>query len=127
MKVFDFGGKVDCSSLEELNSTLANRHENNINEFELYGDGQYPYLTILVNGQWACVHFFQSEDDCGHYASCDENLLNEDGYTTFYIGLPTAETEISNNLVIPFSLALTIAQDFFLFSKMSEKVKWFEL
>jgi hypothetical protein len=127
MKVFHFGGKTECSNLEDLNSILTNRHENNVNEFELYGDEKYPYLTVLVNDQWACVHYFESEDDCGHYAYCNENLLNEDDYTTFYIGSPTAETEISNNLVIPFSLAIEIAQDFFIHLKMSEKVKWFEL
>lgn len=127
MRLFDFGGETTCESLEELNSILENRHENDSNEFELYGQEQYPFMTILVSGKWACVHFFESEDDCGHYAYCDKNEIEDDEYITFYTGSPTFETEISNTLVIPFSLAQVVAQDFFLFSKMSEKIQWFKL
>ncbi len=127
MKVFHFGGETDCKSLEDLNNVLSNRYENDANEFELYGSGEYPFMTILVSCEWACVHYFESEDDCGRYAYCDEKLLDEDEYTDFYVGSATSKTEISNKLVIPFSLALIAVQDFFLYSKMSEKIKWFEL
>jgi len=130
MKVFHFDGETECKSLGELNDVLNSKH-NNCNEFELRVDDEYPYMTILVNDKWACVHFFQDEEDCGHYASyifTNENILNEDDYTTFYMGSSlTSETEISNKLVIPFRLALIAAQDFFLNEKMSEKLEWFEL
>lgn len=43
------------------------------------------------------------------------------------MGSPTTETEISNQLVVPFSQAFVAAQDYFLYLKMSEKLKWFEL
>ncbi|HEX7715344.1 MAG TPA: Imm1 family immunity protein [Bacillota bacterium] len=125
MKVVYFDAETDCESIEALNRILASRDENGFNEFELYGSEKCPYLSILVNDNLACVHFFEFEDDCGHYAYCDKELLVEDGYTTFYIG--STETEISNDLVIPFSLVQVAAQDFFLTSKMSEKLKWFEL
>ncbi|MGD9155142.1 MAG: hypothetical protein PVG90_06545 [Bacillota bacterium] len=127
MKVFHFGGELECESLKDLNCLLTSRYENDANEFELYGSEKYPFMTILVSNEWACVHFFESEDDCGRYAYCDEKAIKDDGYTTFYMGSPTSMTEISNKLVIPFSLALAIAQDFFLFLKISEKTKWFEL
>jgi hypothetical protein len=127
MKVYHFDDVTDCESLEALNNTLMIRHENGSNEFELHGSGEYPFMTIIVKNELACVHFFENEDDCGHYAYCDEKLLEEDGYTTFYIGSATSETEVSNELVIPFSLALMAAQDFFLFLKMTENLKWFEL
>lgn len=125
MKVFCLGAETDCESLEALNRILAIRNEKNCNEFEVYGSEKYPYLAILVNDNLACVHFFESEDNCGYYAYCDEKWLAENGYTIFYIN--ATKTEISNDLVIPFSLAQVVAHDFFLTSKMSEKMKWFEL
>ncbi len=127
MKVFHFGGETDCTNIEELNSVLANKHENNSNEFELRGNEEYPFMTILVKGEWACVHFFENEDDCGHYAYSDKKVLDEDGYTTFYMGSATSETEISNQLVIPFSTAINVAKEFFTTSEMSKCVEWFEL
>lgn len=127
MKVFHFGGETDCKDIEALVSILTSRHENGSNEFQIYSSEGYPYITILVSGKWACVHFFENEDDCGHYAYCDNNLLDENGYTDFYIGSPTAKVEISNKLVIPISLALVAAEEFFLLLKMSDKMKWFEL
>ncbi len=125
MKVFYFGRETDCDSLKRLNCILMSRDENKLNQFELYGSERYPHLAILVHDNLACVHFFVSEDDCGHYAYCDENLLDENDSTTFSIG--STKTQISNHLVIPFSLAQAVAGDFFLSLKMSEKVKWFEL
>jgi len=127
MQVFDFGGKTECKTVEELNLVLANRYGNDANELELYGDQRFPFITILIRGQNACVHYFESEADCGHYAYVDNNELPNDGYTTFYLGSITSETEVSNDLVIPFSLAQTIAHDFFLHLARSEKAKWFEL
>ena len=127
MRVFHFGGETECLNLEALNDVLMKRHENDSNEFELYGDENYPFMTVLVCEDLACVHYFRDEDDCGHYAYCDENKLDEDGYTIFYMGSATSETEISNKLVIPFSLALVAAQEFYLSRKMSEKLNWFEV
>jgi hypothetical protein len=131
MEVYHFGGKTDCNNIEELISVLKCRHGNDRNEFELYINSteKYPFMTVLAVNELACVHYFRDEADCGNYAYSDEDSLgiDEDGYTTFYSGLPTSETEVSNKLVIPFSLALVAAQDFFLYQKMSEKLNWFEL
>ncbi len=92
MRVFDFGGETECKTIEELNELLNKRYENNSNELELYGSENYPFMTILVVDKWACIHFFKDEDDCGHYAFCDENTLDKDGYTIFYTGSATVET-----------------------------------
>lgn len=127
MRVVHCGGTIHCNSLEDLQAVLLHRSENNANDFELYGNNDYPYLTILVHDPWACVHFFASAVDCGRYAYSVEKQLNEDEYTSFWIGSSTEVTEISNHLVIPFSSALVIAQDFFRRLNRSEIVNWFEL
>lgn len=76
MKVFHFGGQTDCENLEELSNILSSRYQNNSNEFELRGSGEYPFMTILVKDELACVHFFENEDDCGHYAYTNEAVLD---------------------------------------------------
>jgi len=106
MEVYHFGGKTDCNNIEELIHVLKCRYENDRNEFELYINSfeKFPLLTILVVNELACVHYFEDEEDCGSYVYCDKDSLglDEDAYTTFYSGLPTSETEVSNQLVIHF-------------------------
>ncbi|MCP4110788.1 MAG: hypothetical protein GY749_35550, partial [Desulfobacteraceae bacterium] len=127
MKTYHFGGSVKCSSFEELSNVLKIRYENNSNEYEFYGEEKFPFMTMLVKDELACIHVFQSEDDCGHYAYCKDDVLDEEGFTVFYMGSPTAETEVSNKLVIPFSLAIEIVRDFFKNFEMSKSAEWFEL
>jgi hypothetical protein len=127
MVVFHFGGKVECNSFDELVRVLLIRFENNSNEYEIYGSEKLPFMTILVKGELACVHIFRSNDDCGSYAYWNGSELDKEGVTVFYMGTPTSETEISNRLVIPFSLAIDVARDFFENLEMSKLVEWFEL
>lgn len=127
MVVFHFGGKVECNSFDELMRVLLIRFENNSNEYELYGSGKFPFMTMLVKDELACVHIFRSNEDCGSYAYLNGSGLDQEEVTVFYMGSPTAETEISNRLVIPFSLAVDVARDFFENLEMSTLVEWFEL
>lgn len=118
---------MECNSFEELMRILQIRYENDSNEFELYSDGPYPFMTILAKNELACVHIFQSDEDPGHYARCDDHVPDREGITVFNSGSPTAQTEVSNELVIPFGLALEVAKDFFENREMSGSVEWFEL
>ena len=127
MDVYHFGGKVKCDSFDELKHVLQIKYENNSNEFELYAEDKYPFLTLLVKDRLACIHVFQSDEDCGHYAYCIDDKLAPEGITLFNMGSPTAETEISNKMVIPLSVAIEVVRDFFEKLEMSSSVEWFEL
>ena len=126
MIVHDFNGKTKCNNLIELQEVLKHRSIKNSNEFELRSELEYPFLIVLIKEEFACVHYFMDENDCGHYAYVDNNGINEE-YIVFNIGSENFETEISKNLVIPVEQAYTAAIDFFNTCKMSEKMKWFEL
>ena len=126
MIVDSFNGKEECKNKSELLNALKQRSNCNSNDFELRTEQEYPYLSVLVKGDLACVHFFENEEDCGHYAYTKDNDLNED-YIVFNMGSPDFETEISGDLVIPVEQAYIIAEDFFEKQEMSNKVNWFEL
>ena len=126
MIVYDFSGKTECSNLIELQKILKHRSHNNSNEFELRTESEYPFLTILIKEEFACVHYFKDENDCGHYAYVDNNGIKEE-YIVFNMGSKNSETEISKDLVIPVEQAYIAAIDFFNTCEMSNKMKWFEL
>lgn len=126
MIVYEFNGKKECNNLIELQEVLKHRSKGNSNEFELRTELEYPFLTILIKEELACVHYFKDENDCGHYAYTDNNGLEEE-YVVFNIGSENAETEISKDLVIPVERAYIAAIDFFKTCEMSKKMKWFDL
>ena len=111
MIVYEFNGKKECNNLIELQEVLKHRSKGNSNEFELRTELEYPFLTILIKEELACVHYFKDENDCGHYAYTDNNGLEEE-YVIFNIGSENEETEISKDLVIPVEQAYIAAIDF---------------
>ena len=125
MIVYSFNGKKECKNKSELLDALKQRSEGNSNDFELRTEQEYPFLSILVKGDLACVHFFENESDCGHYAYTNDNELKED-FIVFNMGSEEFETEISKDLVIPVEQAYIIAEDFYEKKEMSNKVNWFE-
>lgn len=127
MLVYEFGGKSQCDGISKLQEILKHRSKNDSNEFELRTDSQYPFLTVLVKKEFACVHFFEDESDCGYYAYLDNHENIREEYIVFNMGSEDSETEISRDLIIPLKQAYIVAEDFFLTNKMSPQVKWFEL
>lgn len=126
MIIYEFDGKTECHNLNELQEVLKHRSKNNSNEFELRPDLEYPFLTILVKDEYACVHYFKDENDCGHYACVGDNGL-EDEYIIFNMGSEDFKTEISKDLVIPIEQAYIVALDFFYTNEMSTMMQWVEL
>ena len=125
MIISDFYLEVNCDSIDKLDKILQKRYKNCSNEFSLETEEGFPKLCILVNGIYACVHYFRDEEDCGLYAYTDDKItLNN---IVFHIGNENDETEISENMIISNDLAIELARCFFKNQSMSEKVKWFEL
>lgn len=127
MTVYEFGGKKECNSITELKEVLLHRTKNGSNEFELRTNTEYPFLTILVKNDLACVHYFENEEDCGYYAYVDDEESTNEEYVIFNTGSEEAETEVSKDLVISVSYAYDAAIEFYKTNKRSIKMKWFEL
>ena len=126
MIIYEFTGKTECHNSNELREVLKHRSKNNSNEFELRLDLEYPFLTILVKDEYACVHYFKDANDCGHFAYIGDNGL-EDEYVIFNMGSEDFQTEISKDLVIPIEQAYIAALDFFYTNEMSKMMQWLEL
>ena len=127
MKVYDFYGEYNCKSEDELLKALKVRSKNSSNEFELRNDAEYPFMTILIKEDYACVHYFKDEQDVGRYAFSRDSVQIEDEYITFNMGSEDMETEVSNKMVISVEKAYTVAKDFFNTSQMSSDVEWYQL
>lgn len=126
MLVTDFYEEKNCNTSIELIEALKTRSKTQSNEFELRTDSDYPYMTILIKNEYACVHFFDETNECGYYAYSENNDFKDD-FIIFNIGSETSETEISKDLVISVEQAYEIAIEFLKSLKRSNTVKWFEL
>ena len=62
MIVYEFNGKKECNNLIELQEVLKHRSKGNSNEFELRTELEYPFLTILIKEELACVHLVLCQD-----------------------------------------------------------------
>ncbi len=126
MTVYYFGGKKDVNTAEDLNSVLNIRTDNNTNEFLLSGSFKYPYLSILINGNYATAIYVSDETD-GILQSIGGKLgLNMDKTTTFFTGTKEQEICVWNEYVLSVEKAKDIAIEFFLKHELPTCVKWSE-
>ncbi len=65
LEIFDFEGRQDASSAEQLHRALCRRCDGG-NHFEIAAFGRpYPMLDLMVSGDLAVVHYFAAEDNAG--------------------------------------------------------------
>ena len=127
MKIEHFGGFVECNGIEEFESILNMRYGKGVNEFWVCGKDRYPCLSVMVNGEYAYVHFFPEHKHPGFHSVSINTRLPEGKTSVFYTGTIYEEIQISNDAVIPFSFAVTAAKEFFNTLKMPKCIEWFEL
>ena len=129
MKIEDFNNVHDITSLDELEGVLKTRYENGINQFSLYEDNiKYPWVALMVNGDLAALHYFPHEGHPGFIPLGKNVGLEPGGFTTFYLSNPHREKLwIPNYSVIPYSVALTAAKEFFSSRQLPQSIEWFEL
>lgn len=125
MKIRHFGGVEFAACENELTEILTQRYGNDVNEFWITEDDQdNPCLAILVNKELANITYFPDEYSPGAQSVGCCCGLELNGYTVFYTNTPEEEIEISNNLIIPFDLALKAAAEFFHNQKMPRCIDW---
>ena len=126
MTVYHFCGQKDVNTVEDLNSVLNIRTENDANEFLLSGSFKYPYLSILINGDYATA-IYVSDKTGGILQSVGDGLsLNMDKTTTFFTGTKEQEICVWNEYVLSVEKAKAIAIEFFLKYELPTCVKWSE-
>jgi hypothetical protein len=126
MTVVDVEGAHEATNLDTLETCLWKRQGGECNSFWLsQGPETYPRLSLLVTGKLATLHYLPEQDDAG-YASVGRMEALEPGKTiTFAMSNNRADDVIIlNDAVLPFSLALEAAKQFFLSQNLPRAVEW---
>lgn len=130
-----FSGKDICSTEDEARAVLG-KTVNGVNEFIIYQDtdSTYPYISVLVNGEYAYLWFTPEEDHPGFQAYSAGVELDPDESTIFYVNTPTEEMEIPNEYVSSKETVLQAVLEFMgctkwpaSFEELPACVQWEEL
>jgi len=114
-------GEVDVCSDSEIEKIIL-ECATGLDEILIYGNNEFPYLSLLVNGERAVLHYFSSEQ-CGSYQSVGNDGIDE--ATKFMIAgdMWTAP----NYAVVPLSSAIECAKQFAKTQQRPSYIGWNEL
>lgn len=129
MKVIDFFGVQDVSSLDELRALLRRRSNAGCNAFWLsHGNAPYPTLSLLVKGDLATLNYIPRESDAGFRSLCSKHCARADATMTFATSeTPADDIAVLNDAVVPLDAALEAANQFFLQNSLPKSVEWLRL
>lgn len=127
MIIEHFEGKTECNSLDNIDDILTRRTYKGVNEFIIHGEQEFPYMVVLVNNNYAYLHFYKEEDDPCFRSIGGDTDLEKDGDSIFYTNTDNEEVSIENVSVVPFSNALMAVKQFFETRDMPKCIEWEEL
>lgn len=129
MKVVDIDGVHQASNVHELETILMRRRDNRFNSFWLsHGGAEYPTLSLLVKDDLATLNFIPREFDAGFSSVGTVADLTPEGTTTFLVNNNRADdVVVLNQAVLPFSVALQAAREFFFSKDLPRSVEWVQL
>ena len=127
MKFEHFLGMDICNSADEIEEILHKQNGNNVNEFWISTETQFPCLGVLTNSSYAYVHFFDEDGSPGFRGLADEDLgLDENELPTFY----SSNGEIMSveiECIVSLNKAVEVVREFFETGSMPTSIEWDEL
>jgi hypothetical protein len=127
MKVSHFGGTVFCATIEDQATILNIRFGTGVNEYWISGEDDNPCLAILVKDDYANLTFFPEDGHPGFQSVGMGTDLNMEEITVFNTNTPNEEMEVNNDSIVPFTMALEAAKEFFASLTMPTCLEWIEL
>ena len=130
MRVYDFDGLVEVSNIRELEKALMKRYLKDgeeVNHFWLDHDEAYPSLAIPIRGNLAGLHYFPEEGHPGFRSEGNMKGLKMGKTTEFYMNIHGQSIDVINDAIVPVSVALRVAKEFFYSKELPKSVEWFEL
>lgn len=127
IRICDYGPEREVATAADVETILAERAANGMNMWWVSLDAMYPCLSILANGDLACVHYHPHDRHAGFQAQGPAPGLDAGGQTMFSISGPHEEIWMPNPSVVAFSVAIRAVQDFLNDQKMSSSIEWLEL
>src|SRR5271157_2762678 len=114
MRIWDFEGAYEANNISELDAVLQKRYGPGLNGFWLSHDNEkYPTISLLVKGDLSTLLYVPRESHPGFTPVGRVEGLDRTGNTMFSIDTIEQELEVSNEAVVLFSTALSVAKDFF--------------
>ena len=124
MRLEHFLGKIESNELEKILDELKKRTQDGFNEFWISDDVDYPCICVSYNSDFAHVHFFEEEGDCGKQLVSKDN---NEGTTEFYTNAPNESFYIDNMYVVNAKGANELVIDFCEGKNIVEKYEFEEL
>lgn len=113
-------GDHDVSSCSEIETLFGKDNGDLLDDIWLYGDDEYPSLAILINGKYACVHYFKNDQ-----GDMWQSVGNAPHEVTF---MSNGESSpMPANAVIALEDAIECAKQFFKEQKRPDCIEWREL
>ena len=129
MKVVEINGSSDADDLDSLETILTKKYRNGYNSFWLsHGSQEYPALSLLVKDDLATLTYIPNDQSAG-YRSIGNIPTLKPGYSTSFSisNSPADDVVVLNEAILPFSIALKVAKEFFVSERLPQSVQWLEL
>lgn len=129
MKVVANNRVHEVTNVDELEAILMRRHDNSASSFWLaHGVEEYPVLSLLVKDDLATLNFMPKEFDAGFASVGSKTALTPGDTTIFPISNNRADdVVVLNDAVLPFSIALQAAREFFFTKDLPKSLEWKQL
>ncbi len=120
MRITNNKGDFECHSWGELENLIKESALNPFDDIWISGDREYPCLAVLVNADFACVHYFLNED-----GDVWQSVGYGDKDVTFVCG--GQESDIPADCVISIDKAIECAKEFYQSPERPRCIAWREL
>lgn len=120
MNVVTNNGNVECRTPHEVENIIINSSFNPFDDIWISGTEKYPCLAILLNGSFACVHYFLNE-----YGDMWQSSGNQDEDVEFVIG--GEKSEMPADTIIPLEKAIECVNQFWNSNEIPTCIEWREL
>jgi len=128
LTISQLDGNKHANRIPELEAILQQPQANQLSGFWLaHPEAHHPGIALLVNGDLANLYYFPNEGPPTRVSKGPAPGLDPNGTTLFSHGSPEQAQQILNTQVIPFSLAVTVAKEFFTSKDLPKSIEWLEL
>jgi hypothetical protein len=125
MNIRDFRGNYEVGNTTELEAVLSRRYLNGENWFLLcVGNENEPCMTLAVRGDVATLHYMRNSEDTGFRSI--GGIMDYDQDVTFRM-TENSDFPVCGDAVLPFSVALSAAKEFFGSPELPKSIEWLEI
>ena len=120
MNIANCKGDFEIKSWDELEQQIRESSSNPYDDIWISGETEYPCLAVLINGSYACVHFFLNEE-----GDMWQSVGEGDKDMVFVNN--GEESEMPADSIISLERAVECAKQFYQTKKKPTCIEWREL